>query len=85
MHGQSGAEFEQGLAVAFGECVEDVPAGRRRQRVEQVRHSVTIGKCELACQRPPLSDVADSSRSNRDDGRPVLDSIHLIDDFRIEQ
>ena len=70
---QPDAELEQGLAVAFGQLIEDRPTGGIRQRLEHVSHATMIGKQPLACQFATRSSrlIAFSpAMSQSADGRP---------------
>ena len=49
--GEPGAQLEERLPVTAGQLVQDRSAGGIGQRLEDVTHGVTIGKCPLACQR----------------------------------
>src|SRR5690349_11470084 len=51
LHGQAGADLEERLVVPLGQLVQDQPAGRVRDRLEDVTHRASIGKWWLACRR----------------------------------
>jgi hypothetical protein len=67
LHQQATTEFEQGLAVAIGQLIEDGPPGGIGKGLEDVQ-SDSIGKYLLACQ------ARSRRRLGRDHDLPMLSS-----------
>ncbi|GHH73107.1 hypothetical protein GCM10017673_29120 [Streptosporangium violaceochromogenes] len=57
---QADTDFEQGLAVALGQFVENGSPGGIGKGLEDIAHEEMIGKSSLACQCGALLDPVDA-------------------------